>query len=385
MVFNKRILVLIIIFGGGMFPCLLIQAQQQKNNERLNFDLSINDKKIRKDSTKINYFSLGLFCDKYNLKGIQVEALWSADKNISRGIMISGLAGIAHKMNGAQISGLNSVIMRQMKGLQISAILNVAWQSMNGIQISIIDNYTPRLNGLQLSAVNNIVSEELDGVQFSGVVNMAVRAKRSLQFASLVNVCQSTFSGVQIAATNFTDTLKGLQIGLVNVCGRHSSGIQIGLMNWSHNSSTRIMGLVNVNPSTRIQMMLYGGNASKINMAVRFRNRRVYTIVGLGTPYLGMNEKFSGCLFYRNGLLFPIFSKLELGGDLGYYHIENFQNNNANIPERMYSLQARMYLEFKLQTKLGVFLSSGYSLTRYYDRNKFYERKPIIEAGIILF
>jgi len=374
-----------IIFSGLVFSRVPILAQQQKNDKRLNFDLSINDSKIKNDSTKINYFSLGLFCDKYNFKGIQLEFFGSADRNISQGIMISGLAGIAHEMKGVQISGLNSVIMHRMKGLQMSAILNVAWRSISGLQISFIGNYTPRLNGLQFSAVNNIVSEKLNGVQFSGAVNMAVRAKRSLQFTSLVNVCQSTFSGVQIAATNFTDTLKGVQIGLVNVCARHSGGIQVGLMNWSHNSSVRTVGFVNVNPLTRIQMMLYGGNASKINMAVRFRNHAVYSIVGFGTPYLGMNEKFSGCLFYRKGLLFPISSKLEFGGDLGYYHIENFQNNNAYIPERMYSLQARMHLEFRLRTKMGLFASGGYSLTRYYDKNKFYEKKPIIEAGIILF
>ena len=146
--------------------------------------------------------------------------------------------------------------------------MNVAGESMNGLQLAAIGNLTPRLHGFQFAGVNNIVSEELQGVQFCSVINVAVRARRSLQFSSLVNVCQSSFSGVQIAATNFTDSLKGLQVGLLNVCARHSGGWQIGLLNWSHNPSMRTIGLVNLDPSTRIQMMFYGGNTSKINTAV---------------------------------------------------------------------------------------------------------------------
>ena len=51
----------------------------------------------------------------------------------------------------------------------------------------------------------------------------------------------------------------------------------------------------------------------------------------------------------------------------------------------MYSLQARINLEYKFKSRIGFFASGGYGMTRYYDKNKFYEKKPIFEAGVILF
>lgn len=380
---EKRNVIIPIVLCYLLFIQFSLFAQKQKTDPRLNLDLSVNDNKGNNDTTKVNYFSVGLVSDKYNQNGVQIETLWSANRRLASGVIIAGLAGVSHEMVGVQISGLNSVAIHQMNGLQLSGLLNVTGQSMKGLQLAAISNLTPKLKGFQFSGISNIVSDELNGAQVCGVVNMAVRAKRSLQLSSLANVCQSTFSGFQMAATNFTDTLKGLQIGLLNVCARHSSGVQIGLLNWSNNPLAHAVGLVNINPSTQIDMMLYVGNASKTNVAIRFRNKIIYTIIGLGTHYLGMNNKFSGCLYYRKGVLFALTPKLGLGGDIGYYHIENFENNDSDTPERMYSLQARVQVEYKLNATYGFFANGGYSLTRYYDKNKFYERKPVIEAGII--
>ena len=57
--------------------------------------------------------------------------------------------------------------------------------------------------------------------------------------------------------------------------------------------------------------MLFGGNANKLNVAVRLRNRSTYSILGVGSHYMGLDEKFSGAVFYRLGLykqLSPRFS-----------------------------------------------------------------------------
>ena len=75
-----------------------------------------------------------------------------------------------------------------------------------------------------------------------------------------------------------------------------------------------------------------------------------------------------------------IFSRLK-----NKYNIENFENEDAETPERMYSLQARINLEYKFKSRISFFASGGYGMTRYYDKNKFYEKKPIFEAGVILF
>ena len=195
----------------------------------------------------------------------------------------------------------------------------------------------------------------------------------------------SKLRGVQFAPGNYAGEVSGAQIGLLNLCGGNVKGIQIGIINHSKDTTAHKLGLVNITPKTRIQMMLFAGNTSKLNAAVRFKNRRSYTMLGIGTHYLDLNDKFSGCVFYRAGLYYPIASKLELSGDLGYFHIENFENEDAETPERMYSLQARINLEYKFKSRISFFASGGYGMTRYYDKNKFYEKKPIFEAGVILF
>ena len=84
--------------------------------------------------------------------------------------------------------------------------------------------------------------------------------------------------------------------------GGNVKGIQIGIINHSKDTTAHKLGLVNITPKTRIQMMLFAGNTSKLNAAVRFKNRRSYTMLGIGTHYLDLNDKFSGCVFYRTGL-----------------------------------------------------------------------------------
>ncbi len=222
-------------------------------------------------------------------------------------------------------------------------------------------------------------------MQLCGAVNIAVKTENALQFSGLTNVCQGKLRGVQFAPGNYAGEVSGAQIGLLNLCGGNVKGIQIGIINHSKDTTAHKLGLVNITPKTRIQMMLFAGNTSKLNAAVRFKNRRSYTMLGIGTHYLDLNDKFSGCVFYRAGLYYPIASKLELSGDLGYFHIENFENEDAETPERMYSLQARINLEYKFKSRISFFASGGYGMTRYYDKNKFYEKKPIFEAGVILF
>ena len=66
------------------------------------------------------------------------------------------------------------------------------------------------------------------------------------------------------------------------------------------------LGLVNANPDTRVQMMVYGGNATPANIGVRFKNQLFYTILGVGSMYQGLNNKFSASASYRAGLSFPL-------------------------------------------------------------------------------
>ena len=161
----------------------------------------------------------------------------------------------------------------------------------------------------------------------------------------------------------------------------HPRGVQIGVINYSRDTVAHKIGLVNVNPKTRIDYMFYGGSATKANLAIRFRNRSTYNILGIGTHYFGLDEKFSGALFYRIGQYFQLSPKFSLSGDLGFYHVESFQEHSQDKPERLYSLQARINADYQLGRYTSAFASVGYGDTHYYHGGR-YRRRAIVEAGL---
>ena len=112
-------------------------------------------------------------------------------------------------------------------------------------------------------------------------------------------------------------------------------------LNYTRDTIAKKIGLVNINPKTTIDYMAFAGTTSKINGALRFRNRSTYNIIGIGSHYMGLDSKFSGAIYYRLGQYFNITPRLSLSGDVGYYHIETF-NDHADKPKRLYSLQAHL-------------------------------------------
>lgn len=321
-----------------------------------------------------------------NARGLAFGGLFNIGGRDMSGVTLSGLGNIyGNNTRGVALASLLNITGEDLYGAQLSGLLNVSGRESYGLQLSGVGNVGVNVSGAQLSAVSNIVSDTLTGMQLCAAVNVAMNTDKALQMAGLTNICLKKMHGTQIALGNYATQVKGAQIGLLNLCGGEVKGVQIGLINHSKDTSTVKIGLVNVNPRTRIQMLAWGGNATKFNLAARFRNKMIYTLLGFGTHYLDLNEKFSGAIFYRAGLYFPLVKKLSLSGDLGYAHIENFENKNDDTPQRMYALQARINLEYQAWKKIGFFASAGYGITRYYNQNKMFDKKPIIEAGIVLF
>ena len=283
-------------------------------------------------------------------------------------------------LRGAQIGVFSSVVRQQMRGVSLAGIINSVGDDMRGVQISGVSNVVKGGNGVQLSLFNNVSSSPFRGVQLSGLSNVSMGMKRGLQIAA-ANVSSSYMRGMQLGGYNYADTLNGSQIGLFNVCIRHPRGVQIGIINYSRDTVAHKIGLVNVNPKTRIDYMFYGGSATKANLAVRFRNRSTYNILGIGTHYFGLDERFSGALFYRIGQYFQLSPKFSLSGDLGFYHVESFQEHSQDKPERLYSLQARINADYQLGRYTSAFASVGYGDTHYYHGGR-YRRRAIVEAGL---
>lgn len=259
--------------------------------------------------------------------------------------------------------------------------VNIA-DSLKGVQLSPVSNIAESLSGLQLAGFSNVAYDGMKGVQLSALNNIVIGEANGLQLTSFTNQNVGTLRGVQVAFRNETDTLRGVQVGIFNITRDYQKGVQIGLVNYSRDTRSKRYGLINVNPDTRIDVMAFAGTSSKANMALRFRNRSTYNIIGVGTHYMGLDEKFSGALYYRIGQYFQLSPKLSLSGDVGFFHIETFKEHSTDAPERLYSLEARLNLDYQLSRQWGIFGSVGYGDTRYYSHNESFRHRMIGEVGL---
>lgn len=261
-----------------------------------------------------------------------------------------GLLSNVARLHGVQFGALSSIVDGEMRGVNVAGILAYA----NG-----------DVKGVQISSLANITKGHVRGVQLCGSVNIARR-----------------LHGAQVGIYNFVDELEGTQIGIINVARHHPKGWQVGIINYTQDTIAHKIGLVNVNPKTNIDVLVYAGNTSIFNIAVRFRNRSTYNILGVGTHYFGLDDKFSGALSYRIGQYFHLSPRWTISGDVGYYHIESFEENSKNKPKRLYSLQGHVNIDYQINKSLGAFVSTGYGNTRYYGSHELYKQQFIIQGGI---
>ena len=260
--------------------------------------------------------------------------------------------------------------------------INSHTDTLKGVQINALSNYARNANGVQLSGFSNISSSPMKALQLSAITNISMGVKGGLQLAGLLNVSSGKMSGMQLGTYNFAEELNGLQLGVFNVATSHPKGWQVGIMNYTKDTGGHKIGLVNVNPSTTVDFMVYGGTSTKINGAVRFRNKSTYSIIGLGSHFTGFGDDFSGALFYRLGQYFHVSPKFSLSGDIGYYHANIFKKNSDEGPDRLFSIQARLNADYQLTRTLGMFASVGYEDTRYYSHAERYRSRFLAEAGL---
>lgn len=319
------------------------------------------------DSTLVSNLNIGLLSNTDSLRGFQLGLLTSV---------------VRRDMQGVNLGGLFTLTGQTARGWQISGVMNSVGGDMQGVQIGAISNISRSLHGLQISGLNNISTTPFKGIQTSLISNISMGVQRGVQLAAISNISSSYMRGLQIGAYNYADTLNGSQMGLINVCISHPRGVQIGLLNYSRDTVAHKIGLINVNPKTKTDIMYYLGTSSKINFALRFRNRSTYSIVGFGTHYMGLDKRFSGALYYRLGQYFDITPRFSLSSDIGFYHVETFQENVADKPDRLFSLQLRVNADYRLGKYLGAFASVGYGDTRYYHHAQEYRNRAIVEAGL---
>jgi hypothetical protein len=275
-------------------------------------------------------------------------------------------------------------VVDSLRGFQAGLFIGGVNRHASGFMLAGIENASHSLHGIQLAAVGNQTFSPMQGIQLGTLTNMAMGVDYGMQLSALTNISSGTVHGLQLSSYNYADTLNGSQVGLINVAIKHPKGVQIGLVNYTRDTLAHKIGLVNINPKTKIDVLLGLGTSSKINAAMRFRNRSTYSIIGVGTHYMGFDDDFSGTLYYRLGQYFTLSKRWSLSGDLGFYHIETMKKNSEDTPERLYSLQAHINVDYDISPHLGAYASVGFGTTRHYGTHHNYRTRPLIEAGLAL-
>lgn len=359
---DKRLLYCLL---AAALSCRAAESVAQMERRPGNVAVGVN--RHTADSMLVSHANVGLLTCVDTLRGVQLSAT---------------AATVWRDMCGANLAVLASVGHGRAYGLQAAGVAGASSGTMHGMQLAGVSNVAHRFSGLQIAGLTNAATSPMRGVQLSTVANISMGVERGAQLSAVSNVCSSYMRGLQAAAYNYADTLNGSQIGLINVCVSHPRGVQIGLVNYSRDTVAHKVGLVNLNPSTRIDLMAGAGTSTKFNAALRFRNRSTYNIIGFGTHYMGLDERFSGAVFYRIGQYFALTPRLSVGGDIGFYHVETFREHSADKPERLYSIQGRLNLDYQLNRNLGAFVSVGYGDTRYYSNSHRYRNRAILEGGL---
>ncbi|MGL5787498.1 MAG: LA_2272 family surface repeat-containing protein [Bacteroidales bacterium] len=340
------------------------------------------------DSGNVVNIQLGLPCSRINnLNGFGFNLISGNVTEQMKGLSISGINSINKQgMLGANIAGLLTYTQNRGEGVLITGGLNVLYGQMRGLQLSGVSNFNiGKVKGVQISGISNFNATGVNGFQLSALNNVAGGEMKGMQLSGFLNVSMDDMHGVQLGIVNYAKRVKGAQIGIINASGRSVKGVQLGIINYSYDTARVQLGLVNMNPKTRINGIIYGGNMTAINFGIRFMNRYTYSILAVGYPYDHNVADFSGAFTYRYGL-YKAYRRFTFSADLGYSHINLVsEKEHIEVPNMLWSVQARGNISFRICKYFGVFVTGGYQYAAKYGTFDSYRHKPLYEFGVSFF
>lgn len=337
------------------------------------------------DSTSNTTLNIGLLSAMNQLNGMSLNAIGGVCLQQANGIQAAGIFNLNKgNTNGIQIAGITNINGQNANGISLSGLVNITSNYAQGISITGLTNIVGNdAKGLTIGGLMNFIGQEAKGISVAGIANIAGESSRGIALAGLINISGEQTKGLQVAGLgNITNILNGAQVGLANVAVR-GKGLQIGLVNYYNESFDGWqLGLVNANPNTHIQPMLSINNNASVNVGIRFKNPKTYTILGFGMPYLGFDKPFAASAFYRAGMEFPLLDDcLFISGDMGFQHIESFKNKHHGYPKRYYALQPRLSIDYHLSEQFSLFVTGGYSWDKPYKWGHCIDKGLLIEVG----
>lgn len=144
------------------------------------------------------------------------------------GAEFTGLVSVLKSdMRGAQFAGLGHLVIGETKGVQFSGLFNIGLKSAQAWQFAgFINLVTKETKGLQCAGFTNVVTDSLSGVQISGFGNINTSRMKGVQISGLFNFARK-LNGVQIAPFNYVDSLeKGVPIGVLSFVRNGYIGVE---------------------------------------------------------------------------------------------------------------------------------------------------------------
>ncbi|MBE0646332.1 MAG: hypothetical protein IH596_00960 [Bacteroidales bacterium] len=148
---------------------------------------------------------------------------WNTTNKFSLNI----LTGYAGGLDGAEFTGLVSVLKSDMRGAQFAGLGHVVLGEAKGLQCAGFTNITVGNNsGLQITGFGNVNTKDMKGLQIAGATNINAGHLKGTQISGLFNFARK-LNGVQIAPFNYVDSLeRGVPIGVLSFVRNGYTGIE---------------------------------------------------------------------------------------------------------------------------------------------------------------
>lgn len=318
------------------------------------YPLSTNRTKI--DST---YLSLALIQNTVGkVKGVNLCGFSAISRASVKGVQASLFySQIDENLLGTSFSTLN-VVNNNIKGVQLGAAANLLGGSLVGVQSSGIVNFLGGdFSGYQQSTVFNIVGKSFTGVQSAGAGNVVGGDFKGLQLGSTFNFVGKIMKGVQWSGVNVCAEMKGVQIGWINI-SQINHKWQVGILNLAEEQKGIPIGLINISDNGNIQWQNYISNFAGFVTAARFISNNFVSSVEMGIDNLKSEYDSSALFGFHYGYRLPI-HKFGLEADLGFFHIENFDEDDNNDYPDNFALQLRFSTTFRINKWLEIYAGFG--------------------------
>ena len=323
-----------------------------------------------------------------SLSGLDVNLIASQTSGNLAGLQFNGpYSGVYGSMRGVQFTAGVNYVREHVRGVQFALVSNYVEEYTKGLQFAGLLNYSQTsFWGVQFTSGMNLTEGASSGVQFAAMANVTEGPVRGLQLASFVNAARD-LRGMQFGMGNLAQEVRGAQFGILNIA-EANYGLQVAPINYAKEQHGVPVALVNYGNGVDFDLVVFGSNLMAANVGLRTTVNRFYSVIAVGRwDVFEEDQSEASSASWNFGYKAPIARQFELGGDLGFVHIDP---DNVESPEKNgenhYAVQARATGEWRVSRKVSVFAAVGGSaIVSDYAKSATTDIQPHFAAGLALF